>query len=119
MMFGEEFDPRLRAYRRLSAQRRRWRDRGVWQADLGGAGRAPRAVRDLSAGDDGSTSVAAGPIVEAYDFSAIQRLADVGGGHGRCSPRSCAPSELHGVLFDRAEVVAHVPKQQFTGCEGA
>ena len=45
-------DPRLRAYRRMSAQRRRRRDRGLRQADLGGAGRAPGAMRDLSAGDD-------------------------------------------------------------------
>ena len=29
-----------------------------------------------------STSVAANAIVEAYDFSGIKRLADVGGGHG-------------------------------------
>jgi hypothetical protein len=66
-----------------------------------------------------STSVAADAIVEAYDFSSIQSLADVGGGHGlllaailRANPK------LQGVLFDRPEVVTHVPKQQFTGCDG-
>ena len=66
-----------------------------------------------------STSVAADAIVEAYDFSGIERLADVGGGHGlllaailRVNPH------VQGVLFDRPEVVEHVPEQQFTGCEG-
>ena len=58
-------------------------------------------------------------VTAAYDFSGIKRLADVGGGHGallasilRRYPR------MQGVLFDREEIVAGVPKDQFAGCEG-
>jgi hypothetical protein len=48
----------------------------------------------------------AGAVAEAYDFSGIERLVDVGGGHGfllttilRANPK------MHGVLFDLPEVV--------------
>ncbi len=53
MMFGEEFS--TRAYEHFTdmlAHRRRRRERSLWQADLGGAGRAARAMRDLPARDD-------------------------------------------------------------------
>ena len=66
-----------------------------------------------------NSSGAVGPIVEAYDFSGIKKLADVGGGHGlllagilRSNPA------LQGVLFDRPEVIESLPASQFAGCEG-
>ncbi len=66
-----------------------------------------------------STAVAAEAIVEAYDFSGIKRLADVGGGHGLLLASILrAYPEMQGVLFDRPEVVASVPKEQFAGCDG-
>ena len=58
-------------------------------------------------------------ITAAYDFSGIERLADVGGGHGAllASILRRYPN-MRGVLFDREEIVAGVPKDQFAGCEG-
>jgi hypothetical protein len=65
-----------------------------------------------------STSVAADAIIEAYDFSGIKRLADVGGGHGLLLAAILrANPQLQGVLFDRPEVVGNVPKDRFAGCE--
>lgn len=46
-------------------------------------------------------------IIEAYDFSSIQRLADVGGGHGLMLATILrAYPAMQGVLFDRAEMLA-------------
>jgi hypothetical protein len=66
---------------------------------------------------NGST-IAAQNVLRAYDFSGIKRLADVGGGYGilLASILRRYP-ELQGVLFDRPEVVAQVPKGMFAGCE--
>jgi hypothetical protein len=65
-----------------------------------------------------SSAVSSQAILEAYDFSGIQRLADIGGGHGlflagilRQYPR------MQGVLYDLPEVLATVPPAQFGGCE--
>src|SRR3972149_6580027 len=66
-----------------------------------------------------STSVAADAIVEAYDFSGVRRLADVGGGHGLLLAAVLRRyPKMQGVLFDRPEVVGSVPKDQFAGCGG-
>jgi hypothetical protein len=66
-----------------------------------------------------SSAVSSQAILEAYDFSGITRLADIGGGHGsflagilRQYPR------MQGVLYDLPEVLAKVPPSQFAGCEG-
>lgn len=63
--------------------------------------------------------MAGNAVTDAYDFSGIKRLADVGGGHGAllASILRRYPN-MQGVLFDRAEIVAGVPKDQFAGCEG-
>lgn len=46
-------------------------------------------------------------ISGAYDFSRVQRLVDVGGGHGSLLAAVLqAYPTMHGVLFDRPEVVA-------------
>lgn len=55
----------------------------------------------------GLSAFAAAAITEAYDFSSMRRLADVGGGHGMllASILQCN-SWLKGVLYDLPEVVA-------------
>jgi cyclopropane fatty-acyl-phospholipid synthase-like methyltransferase len=66
----------------------------------------------------GST-LAGDAITQAYDFSGIKRLADVGGGHGALLVAILRRyPNMQGVLFDRAETVAGVPKERFAGCEG-
>jgi len=120
MMFGEEFS--TRAYEHIGDCLCGGGDgvteaygKSIWEVLV----ERPEQCETFQRAMIDSTSVAADAIVEAYDFSSIQRLADVGGGHGlllaailRANPK------LQGVLFDRPEVVAHVPKQQFTGCDG-
>jgi hypothetical protein len=62
-------------------------------------------------------SAAAGQaVVEAYDFSGISRLADVGGGHGMLltSVLKRYP-KMAGVLYDLPEVVAGAPANPFFG----
>jgi O-methyltransferase domain len=47
------------------------------------------------------------PILNAYDFSSIQRLADVGGGHGQMlSAVLHRYPQMKGVLYDLPEVIA-------------
>jgi hypothetical protein len=64
------------------------------------------------------SAIAAQNVLQAYDFSGIRRLADVGGGYGilLASILRRYP-ELQGILFDRPEVVAFVPESMFAGCE--
>lgn len=61
------------------------------------------------------SAVAAAAVLEAYDFSGIRRLADVGGGHGMLlSAILKRYPEMQGVLYDLPEVVAGAPsKNQF------
>jgi hypothetical protein len=50
---------------------------------------------------------AAPPIVEAYDFSGIETLADIAGGHGYLLSQILkANPGLHGILFDTESVIA-------------
>lgn len=65
------------------------------------------------------STAAAQAILDAYDFTGIRRLADVGGGHGTLLAsilRRCP--QMHGVLYDLPEVVAEIPKDRFAGCDG-
>src|SRR5690606_7524924 len=49
-------------------------------------------------------------VVEAYDFSDIETLCDVGGGHGTLISQICkANPNLKGKLFDLPHVVAGAP----------
>ena len=66
-----------------------------------------------------SSTIEGKAVIGAYDFSGIKRLADLGGGHGvlLASILRRYP-QMQGVLFDRAEIIAGVPKDQFTGCDG-
>jgi hypothetical protein len=120
MMFGEEFS--TRAYEHIADCLRTGGD-GVTEAygkDIWAVlAERPEQCETFQRAMTNSTAGAADAIVEAYDFSSIERLADVGGGHGlllasilRRNPK------LQGVLYDRPEVVASVPKTTFAGCEG-
>lgn len=54
-----------------------------------------------------NTAASGAALTEAYDFSGLARLVDVGGGHGRLLATVLrAHPTLRGVLFDRPEVVA-------------
>ena len=66
-----------------------------------------------------SSAVSGQAILEAYDFSGIGRLADVGGGHGSLLAGILRQyPQMQGVLYDLPEVLATVPPSQFAGCEG-
>ena len=66
------------------------------------------------------STVLVDPIVASYDFNWIDRMADVGGGHGYllASVLNKYPM-MRGVVYDLPEVVAGAPaKAHFTGCKG-
>jgi hypothetical protein len=119
MMFGEEFS--TRAYEHIAACLRTGTDgvskaygKHIWDV----LAERPSQCETFQNAMTASTAIAAEAIVEAYDFSEIERLADVGGGHGLLLGSILrAYPHLHGVLFDRPEVIASVPKQQFAGLE--
>jgi hypothetical protein len=120
MMFGEEFS--TRAYEHIAACLRTGTDgvskaygKPIWDV----LAERPSQCETFQNAMTASTAIAAEAIVEAYDFSGIERLADVGGGHGLLLASILrAYPNLHGVLFDRPEVIASVPKEQFAGLEG-
>jgi len=120
MMFGEEFS--TRAYEHFAECLRTGGDgvseaygKQIWEVLAERPGQCETFQRAMT----NSTSVAADAIVEAYDFSGIRRLADVGGGHGLLLAAILRRyPKMQGVLFDRPEVVGGVPKDQFTGCDG-
>lgn len=54
------------------------------------------------------------PIAEAYDFSGIEQLADVGGGHGMLLSAILQRNpKLRGVVFDLPNVIAGAPEEPF------
>jgi len=85
----------------------------------------PDAARLFDAGQAESTSVSARAIVEAYDFSKVRRIVDVGGGDGTllASLLRANPSTT-GVVFDLPNVVegararfdrSAIARAEFTG----
>jgi hypothetical protein len=120
MMFGEEFS--TRAYEHITECLKTGGDgvsqaygKQIWEVLAERPGQCETFQRAMT----NSTSVAAEAIVEAYDFSDIKRLADVGGGHGLLLAAILrANPGMQGMLFDRPEVVGNVPRDQFAGCEG-
>jgi O-methyltransferase domain len=120
MMFGEEFS--TRGYEHIASCLRTGGDgvseaygKQIWEVLAERPGQCEVFQQAMTA----STSVAAQAIVEAYDFSGITRLADVGGGHGLLLAAILrANPTLQGVLFDRPEVVGSVPDDRFAGCDG-
>ncbi len=120
MMFGEEFS--TRAYEHFSECLRTGGDgvtaaygKGIWEVLAERPGQRETFQHAMTA----SSASASQAIVEAYDFSGITRLADVGGGHGLLLAAILrANPGMQGVLFDRPEVVAAVPDDRFAGCDG-
>jgi len=119
MMFGEEFS--TRAYEHFAACLRTGTDgvseafgKPIWDV----LAERPEQFETFQNAMTNSTGVMAQAIMEAYDFSGIERLADIGGGHGLLLASFLrAYPDLKGVLFDLPEVIASVPKEQFVGCE--
>jgi len=120
MMFGEEFS--TRAYEHIAACLSTGTDgvseaygKPIWEV----LAERPKQLETFQNAMTNSTGVVAQAIMEAYDFSGIERLADIGGGHGLllASILRSYP-DLQGVLFDRPEVIASVPKEQFADCAG-
>jgi hypothetical protein len=120
MMFGEEFS--TRAYEHITECLRTGGDgvteafgQHIWEV----LAEHPEQCETFQRAMTNSTSFSSEAIVEAYDFSGIGRIADVGGGQGfllasilRGYPK------VQGVLFDRPEVVSGIPASAFAGCEG-
>ena len=119
MMFGDEWT--TRAYEHFSGCLRTGRV-GVSQAygkyifDL--LGERPEQLATFQAAMTSGSALAGDAVTEAYDFSGIKRLADVGGGHGTLLASILRRTpKLQGVLFDLPEVIAKVPKDRFAGSE--
>jgi hypothetical protein len=120
MMFGDEWT--TRAYEHFTDCLRTGQD-GVSKAygkhvfDL--LSERPEQLATFQAAMTSSSTLAGRAVADAYDFSGIERLADVGGGHGRLLASILRRyPRLNGVLFDLPEVVGSVPEDQFAGCEG-
>ena len=120
MMFGDEWT--TRAYEHFTDCLRTGQD-GVSRAygqhvfDL--LAERPEQSDTFQAAMTSSSTMTGTAVTGAYDFSGIKRLADVGGGHGALLASILRRyPQMQGVLFDRAEIVAGVPKDQFAGCEG-
>jgi hypothetical protein len=120
MMFGDEWT--TRAYEHFVECLRTGQD-GVSQAygkhifDV--LADRPDLSDTFQAAMTSGSTMAGKAITAAYDFSGIERLADVGGGHGALLASILRRyPDMRGVLFDREEIVAGVPKEQFAGCEG-
>jgi hypothetical protein len=120
MMFGDQWT--TRAYEHFADCLRTGQD-GVSQAygkhvfDL--LAERPEQLATFQAAMTSGSTMAGKAITAAYDFSNIERLADVGGGHGALLAAILQRyPDMQGVLFDREEIVAGVPKDRFEGCEG-
>ena len=119
IMFGEEFS--TRAYEHIAACLRTGTDgvseaygKPVWEVLAERPGQCETFQNAMS----GSSALASQAIVDAYDFSGLERLADVGGGHGMLLAAILrANPAMKGVLFDRPEVIASAPKERFASCE--
>jgi hypothetical protein len=79
----------------------------------------PEQAETFQRAMSGGSAIAAQSILASYDFSGIERLADVGGGHGLllASVLERYP-HMQGVLFDLPEVVAGVPRDRREACGG-
>ena len=79
----------------------------------------PEQAETFQRAMSGGSAIAAQSILASYDFAGIERLADLGGGHGLllASVLQKYPA-MQGVLFDLPEVVAGVPADRLAGCGG-
>jgi hypothetical protein len=119
MMFGDEWT--TRAYEHFAGCLRTGQD-GVSQAygmhvfDL--LAERPEQLAIFQAAMTSGSTLAGEAVTQAYDFSGIERIADVGGGHGALLASILRRNpDMQGVLFDRPEIVAGVPQDRFAGCQ--
>jgi hypothetical protein len=79
----------------------------------------PEQAETFQRAMSGGSAISAQSILASYDFSGIERIADLGGGHGLllASVLQRYP-EMHGVLFDLPEVVGGVPQERLDSCDG-
>ena len=120
MMLGDE--PSMRAYVHMADCIRTGQD-GITMAygkpifDL--FAERPEQAETFQRAMSGGSAIAAQSILASYDFPGIERLADLGGGHGLllASVLQKYPA-MQGVLFDLPEVVAGVPEDRLTSCGG-
>ena len=78
----------------------------------------PKELATFQSAMTSSSTLAGDAVVNAYDFSGIQRIADVGGGHGALLASILRHyPDMQGILFDRAEIVGAVTAEQFSGCD--
>jgi hypothetical protein len=120
MMLGDEWS--MHAYTRMADCIRTGID-GVTMAygkpifDL--LAERPEQCETFQRAMTGGSNIAAQSILASYDFSGIERLADVGGGHGvlLASILQKYPA-MQGVLFDLPEVVGGVPADRLAACGG-
>jgi hypothetical protein len=120
MMFGDEWT--TRAYEHFTSCLRTGQD-GVSQAFgkdvFEHLAERPDQLATFQAAMTSGSALAGEAVTQAYDFSGIKRLADVGGGHGALLAAILHRyPDMQGVLFDRPEVVESVPADRFAGCDG-
>jgi len=119
MMFGDEWT--TRAYEHFTHCLRTGQDgvsKAYGQHVFDVLAERPEQSDTFQAAMTSSSTMDGKAVTDAYDFSGIKRLADVGGGHGALLASILRRyPQMQGVLFDRAEIVAGVPKDQFAGCE--
>ena len=66
----------------------------------------PEAARIFDRAMTSLSNLAIKAVVEAYDFSEIETLVDVAGGHGRLLTTILEEyPKMHGVLFDQSHVI--------------
>jgi hypothetical protein len=120
MMFGDEWT--TRAYEHFTDCLRTGEDgvsKAYGQHVFDVLAERPEQSDTFQAAMTSSSTMDGKAVTDAYDFSGIKHLADVGGGHGALLASILRRyPQMQGVLFDRAEIVAGVPKDQFAGCEG-
>jgi len=120
MMFGDEWT--TRAYEHFTQCLRTGEDcvskaYGKHVFDL--LAERPEQLATFQAAMTSSSTMAGRAVANAYGFDGIERIADVGGGHGALLAAVLRRHpQMQGVLFDLPAVVSGVPKDQFTGCEG-
>ena len=79
----------------------------------------PASLENFQAGMSNYTAMEGALLEPFLDFSAFQRIADVGGGHGSLLAQILRRNPtLNGVLFDLPEVVAHAPTPADLGLNG-
>ena len=120
MMFGEEFS--TRAYEHITACLRTGGDgvseaygKQIWEV----LAERPEQCETFQRAMTKVTAISADAIVEAYDFSGIKRLADVGGGSGHAARDDPSGQSEHARRAVRsARGGRRRADERFAGCEG-